>query len=97
MPAELNAEVSLLRMRLSRRDASLDQARRLLAFAQTSVPGEIRAKFLREQGISTVQADVHVKAVGQRSLTFDGVVRVSRNYSAPKAVFHDPAHVSPRK
>ena len=80
MPKELNAEVSLLGMRLSRRDLSLDQARLLLAVARTTVPDEIRAKFLREQGVSTVQADVHVDAAGEASLTFHGVVQVKLTY-----------------
>ena len=80
MPKELNAEVSLVKMRLSRRNLSLDQARLLLAVAQTSVPDEIKAKFLRDQGISTVQASVHVDAAGQASLSFHGVVRVKLTY-----------------
>jgi len=80
LPKELNAEVSLVKMRLSRRDLSLDQARLLLAVAQTSVPDEIKAKFLRDQGISTVQASVHVDAVGQASLSFHGVVHVKLTY-----------------
>ena len=80
MPKELNAEVSLVGMRLSRRDVSLDQAQRLLAVAQATVPKEIKAQFLREQYISTVESDVHVDAAGQAALSFHGVVHVKLTY-----------------
>lgn len=85
MPKEINVELSLVEMRLSRRDVSLDRARHLLAVARTSVPDEIRAKFLRDQGISTVQADVHVDALGEASLGFHGVVRVKLTYKGDMA------------
>jgi hypothetical protein len=73
---ELNAELSIVKMRITRGTISLDQACPLLAFATTEIPGEVRAKYFRDQGISTVQADVHVEATGDSFLRLHAIVRV---------------------
>jgi hypothetical protein len=80
MPKELATELSLLEMRLIHKAPSLDRARRLQAIARTSIPDEIKGRFLRDLGVSTVQANVHVDAVGEPSLSFHGVVRVKMAY-----------------
>ena len=80
MPKELNVELFLVEMRLSRKDVSLDQAQRLLAVAQATVPKSIKAQFLRDKDISTVEADVDVDAAGQAALSFHGVVHVELTY-----------------
>ena len=79
MAKELAADVSLLEMELAR-NLSVDQAYRAIALAKTSVPGEAKANFLREEGISTVQADVRVEAVGTGSMTIKAMVRVKLTY-----------------
>lgn len=80
MAKELKHEASLVKMRLARRDISLDEARHLFALARTSVPGEVRAKFFRDQGFSTVVADVLVQAQGKQGLAVDAMVRVELTY-----------------
>ena len=80
MPKELKHEASLVKMRLTRRDITLDEAQKLFALANTFIPGEIRAKFLREQGISTVVADVSIQAQGERGLSVDAVIHVKLTY-----------------
>jgi hypothetical protein len=84
MAKEITSEASLVTMRLVRKDISLDQAQKLLALASTSIPGEIRAKYLRDQGISTVEADVLVEAQGGPGLSVDAVVRVKLTYKGDK-------------
>ena len=78
MAKELEVETSLVSLKLAREELSLDHAHKLLAIAKTSVPGEIRAKFLRDQGISTVEADVVVESAGQVAL--QAVVHVKLTY-----------------
>ena len=68
MAKEIAVETSLTSLKLAREELSLDHAHKLLAIAKTSVPGEIKAKFLRDQEISTVEADVVVEATGQVAL-----------------------------
>ena len=80
MAKELKLETTLVKMRLARKDISLDQAHKLLAVARTSVPGEVRAKYLREMNVSTVEADVRVQATGGQGLAVDAVVRVKLTY-----------------
>jgi hypothetical protein len=80
MPAELKSECSIVSMRLTRKGVPLAEAKRLLAFAVTSVWGEVRAKYLRDQGVSTVRADVHVDAAGADSLELHAVVHVEATY-----------------
>ena len=80
MAKELKRETTLVKMRLVRKCISLDQARKLLALAQTFVPGEIRAKYLREMNMSTVEADICVQAQGRQGLNVDAVVRVKLTY-----------------
>jgi len=80
MPKELKLETTLVKMRLARRGISLDQARKLLALVQTSIPDEVRAKYLREMNMSTVEADVRVQAQGGRGLNVDATVRVKLTY-----------------
>ena len=67
-------------MRFIREAVSPEQACVLLAFATTKIPGEVRAKYLRDRGISTVHADVHVHAAGEASLELHAVVRVEVTY-----------------
>jgi hypothetical protein len=52
----------------------------LLALVTTEIPGEVRAKYLREQDVSMVQADVHVDAAGTASLELHAIVRVELVY-----------------
>jgi len=80
MPTELKSECSIVSMRLTRKGVPLAEAKRLLAFAVTSIPGEIRTKYLRDQGVSTVRADVHVDAAGADSLELHAVVHVEVTY-----------------
>jgi len=66
MAKELKLETTVLKMQLARKSVSLDQAQKLLAVARTLIPGEVRAKYLREVNMSTVEADVRVQAQGGR-------------------------------
>jgi len=80
MPDELSAKLSILSLRLTRKSMSAAEANLLLAVATTGVPGEVRAKYLRGQGLSTIQADVHVDAIGTAALELHAVVRVDLTY-----------------
>ena len=80
MPTELKSECSIVSMRLTRKGILLAEAKRLLAFAVTSIPEEIWAKYFRDQGISTVRADVRVDAAGADSLQLHAVVHVEVTY-----------------
>ncbi len=77
---ELKAELSVVKMRFIQETISPDQACVLLAFATTKIPGEVRAKYFRHLGISSVHADVHVEAAGDSSLVLDAIVRVKLTY-----------------
>jgi hypothetical protein len=76
MIKELDSSLSMVEMQLAREDISLDQAYQLVAVAITKIPGEIRAKYLRDQHVSTVHADVHVDAVGIAPLELHAIVGV---------------------
>ena len=80
MIKELNSNLSIVKMQLAREDISPAQARQLLAFATTQIPGEVRVKYFRDQHISTVRADVHVDAKGEALVNFHGVVHVEITY-----------------
>ncbi len=80
MAKELKLETTLVKMRLVRKCTSLDQAHKLMALAQTFIPDEIRAKYLREMNMSTVEAEVGVQAQGGQGLNVDAVVRVKLTY-----------------
>lgn len=80
MAKELKLETTLVKMRLARKGISLNQAQKLLAVARTFIPGEVRAKYLREMNISAVEADVCVQAQGGRGLNMDAIVRVKVTY-----------------
>jgi len=80
MPEELESKASIVSMRLTRKNISLTEADLLLAVATTRIPGEVRAKYLRDQNISTVHADVHVDAIGTASLELHAIVRVQLTY-----------------
>ena len=80
MPEELSAKLSIVSMRLARKGMSLTEANLLLATAITGVPGEVRAKYLRDQDLSTVHADVDVDAIGTASLELHAIVRVELTY-----------------
>lgn len=80
MIKELDSNLSMVKMQLTREDISSAQAHQLLAFATTKIPGEIRAKYFRDQCISTVRADVHVDAIGEALVNFHGVVSVEITY-----------------
>ena len=80
MLEELKSESSVVSMRLTRRSMSSSEATLLLALVTTEIPGEVRAKYLREQDVSTVHADVHVDAVGTASLELHAMVRVELVY-----------------
>jgi len=80
MPEELESKASIVSMRLTRKNISLTEADLLLAVATTRIPGEVRAKYLRDQNISTVHADVHVDAIGTASLELHAIVRVELTY-----------------
>jgi hypothetical protein len=49
MTKEIHSELSLLKMSLANRTTSLDQLHHLLAVATTSIPEEVRAKYIREE------------------------------------------------
>lgn len=78
MPNELKAELSIVKMRFTRTPASLRQGGQLFAFATTKIPDEVRAKYFREEGTSTVQADV--SATGDLSFELQAIVRVKLTY-----------------
>jgi hypothetical protein len=80
MPNEIKAELSIVTMRFTRTPASLRQGGPIFAFANTKIPGEVRAKYFREEGNSTVQADVHVDATGDSSFELQAIVRVKLTY-----------------
>ncbi len=76
MPEELSAKLSIISLRLSRKNISPAEANLLLAVATTGVPGEVRAKYLRDRDISTIHADVHIDALGTASLELHAMVQV---------------------
>lgn len=80
MAKELESKSSMVKMRLTQEDISLTQARRLLAFATTQIPGEIRAKYFHDQGISIVSEDVQVDAISIAPLEFHAMVHVELLY-----------------
>lgn len=81
MTKEIRSEISLLNMNLANRTLSLDQLQKLLAVATTNIPEEVKTKYIREEKISTVQADVHVEAQGNTGeLTLQADVRVILTY-----------------
>lgn len=80
MDKEVATELSLLEMRLIRKAGVLTGPGDLRAVARTSIPDEVKAEYLSDQGVSTVQADVHVDAVGEPAMGFHGVVRVKLAY-----------------
>jgi len=80
MPNELGSKSSIVNMRFTRENITPAQAYQLLAVATTSIPGEIRAKYLRDQHISIVHADVKVDAIGTAPLELNAVVRVELTY-----------------
>jgi len=80
MPKELSAKLSTVSLRLTRQSISPAEANLLLAVATTSVPGEVRAKYLRDQDLSTVRADVHIDAVGTAALELHAIVQVDLTY-----------------
>jgi hypothetical protein len=80
MPEELSAKLSIVSLRLSRKSISSTEANLLLAVATTGVPGQVRARYLRDQGLSTVRADVHVDATGTASLELHAIVHVELTY-----------------
>ena len=80
MPIELNAEQSLVEMRLTRK-MTLDQARVVLAVATTSIPGLVKAKYHRDEGNSIIEADVLVDGASlEEWLTIHAVVHVKLTY-----------------
>jgi len=80
MPKELGSKSSIVTMRFTRENISPTQAYQLLAVATTSIPGEIRAKYLRDRHIFIVHADVQVDAIGAAPLELNAVVRVELTY-----------------
>ena len=81
MAKEIESDISLLKMTMSHKAISLDQLYELLAIATTCIPNEVRAKYLREQRVSTVEADVQVEAQGNKGgLTLQATVRVILKY-----------------
>jgi len=80
MPKELGYKSSVVAMRFTRESISLTQAQQLVAVAITSIPGEIRAKYLRGRDISTVCADVQVDAIAIAPLELHAIVRVELTY-----------------
>lgn len=81
MAKEIESELSLLEMNMSHRTISLDQLYKLLAIATTCIPNEVRAKYIREQGVSTVEGDVQIEAKGSDGgLTLQATVKVILKY-----------------
>jgi hypothetical protein len=81
MTNEIFSELSLLNMDLANRTLSLDQLHDLLAGATTCIPEEVRIQYIREEGISMVQADVHVEAQGTNGgLVLQADVRIILTY-----------------
>jgi len=72
--------LSTVSLRLTRQSISPAEANLLLAVATTSVPGEVRVKYLRDQDLSTVRADVHIDAVGTAALELHAIVQVDLTY-----------------
>lgn len=81
MAKEISSVVSIVKMKLSHRTISLDQFQGLLAVANVKTPEEISVKYLREYGISTVQADVQVEAQGNSGeIELQATVNVKLTY-----------------
>jgi len=80
MIRELKAELSIAQMQITRGTTYFDEACLLFATATTKIPGEIRAKYFRDLGISVVHADVHVDAIGDSSFRLHAVVQVQLTY-----------------
>ncbi len=87
MPKELGSKSAIVNMRFTRENISPTQAYQLLAVATTSIPSEIRAKYLRDQHISIVHADVQVDAIGTAPLELNAVVRVESSHPAAHVDF----------
>ncbi len=79
MAKELDSELFLLNLGISPETMSLDQLYKLLAIASITIPENIKTDFLRSQGISTVQADVLIKA-NVEELALQATVRVILKY-----------------
>jgi hypothetical protein len=80
MARELKAGLSVAEMQIIRGTTYFDEAYLVLATADTHIPGEVRAKYFRDLGISTVHADVHVDAIGDSSFRLHAVVQVNLIY-----------------
>ena len=61
MAKEISSELSLLSMNITPQTMSLDQLYKLLAIASISIPEKIKTDYLRQEGISIIQADVLIK------------------------------------
>jgi len=78
---ELKNESSLLEMNLNPKTLSLDQLNSLMAASTAKIIGVVRTEFVRDKGISQVQADVHVAAHGNvDGLTLEAKVKVELTY-----------------
>ena len=88
MAKEIDSELSLSRIDLSHRTLSLDQLHNLLAVATTSIQGEVRIDYLREQKKSTVQAVVQIKAKGSTGdPTLEADVQLNLTYKGDTVRF----------
>ncbi len=81
MAKEIDSELSIVKMELSHKINSLPQLLKAVAFATTSIPSEVRVKYYRDEGYSTVRADVTIEAHGKtEGLTLQAIVQVILTY-----------------
>ena len=81
MPKELSTKVEIIEMELLKKDFTLDNTSRFTAFATTEVVDEVRTKYFRDLGISTVWADIVVDAQGEPFKKLRAVVHVEITYA----------------
>jgi hypothetical protein len=81
MAKEIESELSLLNINLNPQTMSLDQLYKLMAIASISIPEKVKTDFLRDQGISIVQADVLIESKGNtEGLTLQATVSAILKY-----------------
>ena len=81
MAKEIESEISLLNINLNPQTMSLDQLYKLMAIASISILEKVKTDFLRDQGISIVQADVLIESKGNtEGLTLQATVSTILKY-----------------
>jgi hypothetical protein len=90
MAKEIDSELSLLNINLNPQTMSLDQLYKSMAIASISIPEKVKTDFLRDQGISIIQAHVLIESKGNtEGVTLQATVSASLKYKG------DMVRVSP--